>query len=306
MNDKSERYYRDALVFELANAGAQFHGNSCKCIFHDDKHASAGIYEEDGVWRYKCQAPSCGVGGDIYDIRARLQNTELKNVLPKSGDFIPRTTPQPTNPAYATIDALVAHHATPIVARYQYSETFIVLREDPKSFKPIHHDADGWRYGAPEKPWPLYRRENIGTTEDPVLVVEGEKCVDALWALEIIAVTSSSGAGKGKLSDWTPLAGRDVVLWPDNDADPFTGQKHMEEVGKILSELKPPARVRFVDIASLDLPVKGDCVQFLERLRDKTDDEKRAAVRSVMSPVHELITLIEDAIAGRRKAINLP
>jgi hypothetical protein len=310
--DKSERFNRDALIIQLTNAGAQFHGNSCKCIFHEDHHASAGVYvDAEGVWRFKCQR--CEVGGDIFDMRARLAGTNLKNVLPFSaGNQETRTPPKPTGPAYATPEELAKHHKARVCATYRYGDSFAILREDPKGFSQIHRDPDGWRYGAIPKPWPIYRPEHLGETEEPTLVVEGEKCVEALWELGIVATTSAGGAGNGKHSDWTPLAGRDVVLWPDNDAEPFPGQKHMEEIGNILLALTPPPRVRLVDIKALDLPTKGDAVEFMARLTGKTDTEKRAAVVGVMqdatplSAVRGLIELIEDAIAGRRKAIDLP
>lgn len=312
--DKSERFNRDALVIELTGAGAQFHGNSCKCIFHEDHHASAGVYSDpDGVWRYKCHGGQCGINADIYDIRARLAGTELKNVLPFAPDSqTPRPAPKPTGPAYASADELANHHKARVCATYRYGDSFAILREDPKGFSQIHRDPDGWRYGAIPKPWPIYRPERFGETEEPILVVEGEKCVEALWELGIVATTSAGGAGNGRHSDWTPLAGRDVVLWPDNDPDPCPGQKHMEEVGKLLLALNPPPRVRLVDIKALDLPAKGDAVEFLARLTDKTDAEKRAAILNAMqdatslSAVRALDELIEDAIAGRRKAIDLP
>lgn len=54
----------------------------------------------------------------------------------------------------------------------------------------------------------------------PVLVVEGEKCRAAgAGALGKYAVICWPGGSKGlKYVDWAPLAGRDLVLWPDADA----------------------------------------------------------------------------------------
>lgn len=53
----------------------------------------------------------------------------------------------------------------------------------------------------------------------PVLVVEGEKCRAAgAGALGMYAVICWPGGTKGlKYVDWSPLAGRDLVLWPDAD-----------------------------------------------------------------------------------------
>ncbi len=53
----------------------------------------------------------------------------------------------------------------------------------------------------------------------PVLIVEGEKCRAAgAGALPMYAVASWPGGGKGvPYVDFSPLCGRDVVLWPDAD-----------------------------------------------------------------------------------------
>lgn len=37
---------RQALVSELERCEAVFHGNACRCPYHDDKHASAGINQD--------------------------------------------------------------------------------------------------------------------------------------------------------------------------------------------------------------------------------------------------------------------
>jgi hypothetical protein len=53
-----------------------------------------------------------------------------------------------------------------------------------------------------------------------VLVVEGEKCVDAALATlapQMVPVTWAGGAQAADTADWSVLAGRKVDLWPDND-----------------------------------------------------------------------------------------
>ena len=72
-------------------------------------------------------------------------------------------------------------------------------------------DFDGLR--------PLYNLEEVAGTDDPVLVVEGEKAADAaIDMMDSHAVTTWHGGAKAiARTDWTPLAGRDVVLWPDAD-----------------------------------------------------------------------------------------
>jgi hypothetical protein len=52
-----------------------------------------------------------------------------------------------------------------------------------------------------------------------VLLSEGEKCrAVGAGALPMYVNVTWPGGGKGvQYVDWTPLAGRDVVLWPDAD-----------------------------------------------------------------------------------------
>ena len=68
------------------------------------------------------------------------------------------------------------------------------------------------------------------------MVVEGEKCGDVLLELGIAATTSPCGAGKAEYADWTPLAGKKVILWSDNDP---TGRNHMKQVAEQLQRLDP-------------------------------------------------------------------
>lgn len=85
--------------------------------------------------------------------------------------------------------------------------------------------ADGtqqWCVQHFPRPRPIYGLDALSARPDvPVLVVEGEKCRAAgAGALPQYAVVSWAGGGKGvRHVDWTPLAGREVVLWPDADAE---------------------------------------------------------------------------------------
>jgi putative DNA primase/helicase len=51
------------------------------------------------------------------------------------------------------------------------------------------------------------------------VLVEGEKCADALIRQGIVATTAMNGAkAPVDKTDWTPLAGKAVLIWPDRDA----------------------------------------------------------------------------------------
>lgn len=130
-----------------------------------------------------------------------------------------------------------------------------------KEFRPIHSETEGWRTGDPEGLWPLFRLHEIGT-DGPVYVVEGEKTAVAGVAVSLNCTTSSHGSKSPQKTDWAPLAGRDVVVLPDNDT---SGRKYAEAVATTLTALTPPAQVKIVKLPGL--PPAGDLADFI-KLRD--------------------------------------
>lgn len=86
---------------------------------------------------------------------------------------------------------------------------------------------------------PLYNLHHLREKPlAPVLIVEGEKTADK--ALEkfpdrgFICMTWSGGASSVSKADWSPLFGREVVIWPDNDEAGFrAGTQVCEELKKI-------------------------------------------------------------------------
>lgn len=98
-----------------------------------------------------------------------------------------------------------------------------VRYETPKGKQVIPWTPDGrgrWVAKALPTPRPLYRLpELLASGGKPVLITEGEKAADR--AAELFhghAVTTSVGGCKAwKQTDWAPLAGRKIVIWPDND-----------------------------------------------------------------------------------------
>ena len=144
-----------------------------------------------------------------------------------------------------------------------------------KEFRPIRQIADGWVSSDPPGKLPLCRLPELAGS-GRIYIFEGEKCVDAAVALGLNATTSSHGARSAKRTDWTPLAGREVVLSPDNDPD---GPKYRNDVVAILSELDPPARMRIIHLPNL--PHKGDIVEFIESRDSATTEEIRADIENL-------------------------
>lgn len=76
-----------------------------------------------------------------------------------------------------------------------------------------------FRKGFPN-PKPLYGLDRLAAYRElPVVIVEGEKCASAGSRArpEYVWITWPGGAAASHLADWTPLANRRVVVWPDAD-----------------------------------------------------------------------------------------
>ncbi len=130
----------------------------------------------------------------------------------------------------------------------------LILRWDGpqgKEIRPAHRGPDGrWRIGGMAVPRPLYNLPALlARSDETVYVGEGEKVADAAGLLGLLGTTSPHGSGSAAKADWRPLAGRDVVLLPDNDE---AGRRYVQTVAEILQSLYPPARVRIVELPGLE------------------------------------------------------
>lgn len=107
-----------------------------------------------------------------------------------------------------------------------------------------------WRFKAAPRPVPIFGLDLLAARPAArVVVVEGEKAQAAAEALQPAAVVVcwQGGAQAVDKADWRPLAGRDVVLWPDNDEP---GGKCMAKLAGTLQAIGA-GRVRRVDLAAL-------------------------------------------------------
>jgi hypothetical protein len=164
------------------------------------------------------------------------------------------------------------------------NERFVVVRFDSdndKDFRPFHEGEAGWVVSDSPGKLPLFQLPDlIARPRDPVIIVEGERCACDLATIGVLVTTSAHGAKSADKTDWTPLAGREVVILPDNDV---TGRAYAKIISGILAQLSPPGVVRIVELP--DLPQKGDCVDWLEARDAQTPEDIRA----------ELLRLIDRA-----------
>ncbi|WP_264686935.1 AAA family ATPase [Wolbachia endosymbiont (group B) of Rhopobota naevana] len=147
----------------------------------------------------------------------------------------------------------------------------IVYRYDPplekKQFKPF--DSKKQRFKEPEIR-PLYNIPGI-LKSDKVVLVEGEKCAEVLIEKGITATTAMFGANAPiDKTDWIPLKGKHIIIWPDNDE---AGNKYAKNAEKKLLELGvaslatlriPPDKLRSWDAADA-VQENIDIFDFIEK-----------------------------------------
>jgi hypothetical protein len=116
-----------------------------------------------------------------------------------------------------------------IVRFEQPRNLFLPIEERPpkpeKTFRPLtlwrkESGALKWHLKAAPRPWPLWNLPLLA--RDPsagVIVCEGEKAASAAALIypQHICVSPAHGAKAPESTDWSPLCGRDVTIWPDND-----------------------------------------------------------------------------------------
>ena len=96
------------------------------------------------------------------------------------------------------------------------------------------HIKQQWQASWSGEGKPLYNLPEIVARPDvPVLVVEGEKTVEAAKQLfpDYVVTTSCNGAASPKKTNWSHLRGRDVIISPDNDT---CGAKYARVINEIL------------------------------------------------------------------------
>jgi len=108
-----------------------------------------------------------------------------------------------------------------------------------------------WCIAPFSTPRPVYGLDDLAARPKArVLIVEGERCRDTAQLIfpNMVALAWVGGGNGIRHVDWTPVFGRDVVLWPDHDE---SGREAMQGIGEILS----PAggTVRVVDTRHDDL-----------------------------------------------------
>ena len=296
---------------------------NCPLPGHDDKHPSWRWDHE--ARRYFC---SCG-NGDIFDVIAQMRGGDFKDAAEwVLQDFLNVGAP----PKQQTSAAAKPSPGTLVPALRMPNDHEL---RHPKYGKPLriwpYHNSESQiveiraRYdfldenGEPDKvvlPWvfdgkrwlnkqlpglrPLYALPVLlDVSEATVVITEGEKDADGgeekFKAEDLVFTTPSGGCKAHAATDYAPLRGRHVVIWPDND-EPGSDYKaavatHAQKVGA--------ASIKIVDVPAdwrnakgkawgLGDPLPDGVIQSdLRRMLDEATERSPRQVNVVQAVVQE-------------------
>lgn len=221
---------RSALIAQLDGVLSTLYPEGTRrrdCFYIGDARGTPGdslevvlAGEKAGLWVDR----ATNEGGDIFDLIAACEGLDTRRdfglVIRKANDVIQggQVIPLRQVKAEAPINDL-----GPVTAKWDYTDAHgqllaVVYRYDPsgrrKEFRPW--DAKRRRM-SPPNPRPLYNQPALRGAATAVLV-EGEKCAEALINVGVVATTAMHGANALiDKTDWSPLSGKAVLVWPDRD-----------------------------------------------------------------------------------------
>src|SRR5690606_8175704 len=177
-------------------------GDSLEVVLDGDK---AGLWTDRAT----------GDGGDVYALIAAHLGidvlSDFSRVLDAAADLLGRSRSVPLRKSRkkdVPVDEL-----GPATAKWDYLDAevhliAVVYRYDPPGQKKQFRPCDAKRRKmAPPEPRPLYNQPGMTSTAQVVLV-EGEKCAQALIDAGIVATTAMHGANAPvEKTDWSPLSG---------------------------------------------------------------------------------------------------
>jgi 5S rRNA maturation endonuclease (ribonuclease M5) len=225
--------YYAARVPKLKQSGAELRG---PCPIHNGQRDSFAVDRKTGLWH--CHS-TCGRGGDILALEMELSgNSDF--AAAKSAVFA----------IVGRDDSQNGNRSARIVATYDYRDEtgallYQVCRMEPKDFRQRRPDGKGgWVWSIKGVRPVLYRLpELLKRATETVFICEGEKDVDSLEGLGLLATCNPMGAGKWRREYSETLRGRSVVIIPDND---MPGRKHAAAVADDL--LRVGCEVRIAEV----------------------------------------------------------
>ena len=263
-------------------------GWMARCPAHQDKTASLSIGEgDDGRILLKCMA------GCETERVVELLGYTMADLMPEKANGNGRG------------------KLGEIVATYPYTDEdlnllYEVCRFSPKDFRQRRPDGKGgWTWSTSGVQRVLFHLPRVAAevkAGKQVIVVEGERDVESLAKLGVVATCNASGAGKWCDAYSKQLVGAKLVaILPDNDK---AGQDHARAVAASLKH----AGVEHVVVELPGLPEKGDVSDWLaaggtkgqlEELIVAATNAPQVADAAAVSPTGDIPTDEDDPIGGR-------
>ncbi len=184
-------------------------------------------------------------GGDLISLYAAIKGlTQAEAYLKLDGKDAVSEAPKMIHPLHGQPAASWIYRTRAgnpwfYVARYNTA--------NGKEFLPWIFLAGRWVCKGIAAPRPLYGLDVLESKDTaPVLVVEGEKSAEAAknLALAFAVVTWPNGAKAWAKTDWSPVYGREILLWPDADEP---GRKAMAGIGAALLAYCPAIQILDID-----------------------------------------------------------
>lgn len=231
----------ECVLERLEGVKARQSGYEALCPAHADNNPSLSLDEgEDGRALLHCFA---GCSGEEI---CKAVGLELRDLFPNR---------------HIPVSASTGH-----TEFYTYHDQagyplYKIKRTPDKQFYPYVYDIEkqefkrkaGW-FGQQRVP---YHLDKITSSTKTVFWVEGEKDADLLSSLGLIATTSPGGSNGYVTGLAEYLAGRKVVVIPDNDS---AGRKYAEKVAESLSGAAE--KVKWLQLPGL--PENGDTSDFFD------------------------------------------
>ncbi len=271
----------------LKKQGPEMVGN---CIFHSDNHASLKV--NPVKQKFKCFA--CGAGGDVLDffeLQGYTKPEAIKLIQEKSIISITEHVQKIQEPIWVNAITDQNNLPNPLLLNfkdygnpsnawaYHDSNGNVVsyvcrfdLQDGKKDVIPYSYKSNGktshWQWRGLDTPRLLYNLHELKSRPNAiVLLVEGEKTAEAAKLLfpKYVVTTWIGGADGVKNADWTPLYGRKIFLWADNDVPGlhamFGGWSYNEKTEKYrrVTGISEMFEASFKQIKnSLEFPKKWD------------------------------------------------
>jgi hypothetical protein len=306
----------ERVLSKLPDAKRNGKGWSARCPAHEDRHPSLSIATgDDGRALVNCHA-GCSVEAICEAVGLRVadlmpgDNADVDTTSQKPRKKRPSATSTPGNNdgqcEFQTARDAVAELERQLGKRSalwtyhdaQGKPVGVVVRwtrgGGKKEIRPVSRHGDGWRFEGMAEPRPLYALSDLAGT-GRVYVCEGEKSADAARSLGVTATTSAHGCQSAKKTDWQPLAGREVILLPDNDAP---GRKYAEVVATLLANLTPAPVVKVVELPGL--PEKGDIADWIDAHGDAAEPDELRATIECMADSAEAVESVQTAAHIKR------